>query len=124
MLEARDRIADLEAELLQLRGSATAPKPALTVPAPTAKPGIATQAPAPIKTGNIVENRGPAEKAPVKKALPPEADTPVLIQKILDVTNLDDLLAMLSNNAHTALQQSLIYQEVKKRRNLVANRFQ
>jgi hypothetical protein len=69
LTEARDRIEILEAQLLQLRGSATAAKPASTVPTPTAKPAIATpatpQTPAAIKTGNIVENRGPAEKAPV-----------------------------------------------------------
>lgn len=59
-----------------------------------------------------------------KKALPPEANTPVLIQRILDVTELDDLRLMLDNPVHTPIQQAAIYKEVKARRSLVANRFQ
>jgi DNA-binding XRE family transcriptional regulator len=55
--------------------------------------------------------------APPPKSLPVSADTPVLIQKILDVTALDpDLLSMLSNPVHSPLQRSMIYSEVKKRR--------
>jgi hypothetical protein len=115
LTEARDRIADLETQLLQLRGSAPPANPVATSPA---TPGR-IQAPAPIKTGNIVENRGPAEKAPVKKALPPEANTPVLVQRIIDVTPLvPDLLSMLANPVHSPMQRAVIYAEVKKRRAL------
>lgn len=128
LTEARERIETLEAQLVQLRGVATAPQTVSIGPTPTAKPAITTpatpQTPAPIKTGNMVENRRPAEKAPVKKALPPEANTPVLIQRILDVTTLDDLLSMLGNNVHTKVQQACIYTEVRKRRSIEGNRFQ
>jgi transcriptional regulator with XRE-family HTH domain len=61
-------------------------------------------------------------KAPPAKLLPASADTPVLIQRILDVTNLDDLLSMLGNRAHSSLQTSCIYSEVKSRRALLAGR--
>jgi transcriptional regulator with XRE-family HTH domain len=66
----------------------------------------------------------PVNRARPKKALPPEANTPVLIQRILDVTELDDLRLMLDNPVHTPIQQAAIYKEVKARRSLVANRFQ
>jgi transcriptional regulator with XRE-family HTH domain len=59
---------------------------------------------------------GPAAPS---KALPPEANTPVLIQKILDVTTLDDLCLLLNNPAHTPTQRACIYNEVKRRRALV-----
>lgn len=69
--------------------------------------------PAASPTWQAVEER----HAPPPKSLPASADTPVLIQKILDVTVLDpDLLSMLSNPVHTPLQRSMIYSEVKKRR--------
>jgi transcriptional regulator with XRE-family HTH domain len=64
---------------------------------------------------------GPAAPS---KALSVTANTPVLIQKILDVTTLDDLRLLLNNPAHTPTQQACIYAEIKKRRDLVANRFQ
>jgi hypothetical protein len=53
-----------------------------------------------------------------KKALPPEANTPVLIQRILDVTTLEDLRSMLDNPIHTPIQQSCLYAEIRKRRDL------
>jgi DNA-binding XRE family transcriptional regulator len=128
LTEARDRIADLEA---QLRGSGMVPKPAAPA-SPKAKaqpagdPGADPTYPPTGTPGAERPNKTemPTGSAAPKKALPPEANTPVLIQKILDVTTLDDLRLLLNNPAHTPTQQACIYNEVKKRRNLVANRFQ
>jgi hypothetical protein len=58
---------------------------------------------------------------PEKKALPPAADTPVLIQRILDVTNIDDLRSMLDNPIHTRLQMACLYTELKSRRALLGD---
>jgi hypothetical protein len=127
LTEARDRIEVLEA---QLRGSGTTPKPAVpaspkakaqpagdpgsdpTYP-PTGTPGADRLAPTPMPV---------SFPATPRKALPPEANTPVLVQRILDVTALDDLLSMLGNPIHTPLQRTLIYEEVKKVRSLAAGR--
>jgi DNA-binding XRE family transcriptional regulator len=129
LTEARERIETLEAQLVQLRGAA--PKPILTVPAPTKLAGSGGDSsptfPKVTTPGADQPNKNQMATnfpAIVRKALPPEANTPVLIQRILDVTTLDDLCSMLDNPIHTPTQQSCIYVEVKKRRNLVANRFQ
>jgi hypothetical protein len=74
-------------------------KPAMPA-SPTAQAkaaGTGTDAPPfpPINSpGGIQPNKTPMAvnfPATPKKALPPEANTPVLIQKILDVTTLEDL---------------------------------
>jgi hypothetical protein len=132
LTEARERIEALEAQLLQLGGSV--PKPALTVPTPAAKTKLAGSGADPSPPFPPITTPGANQPnknqmatnfpAIVRKALPPEANTPVLIQRILDVTTLDDLCSMLDNPIHTPIQQSCIYAEVKKRRNLVENRFQ
>jgi transcriptional regulator with XRE-family HTH domain len=121
---ALDRISLLEA---QLRGSAKPAVPASpTAKAPTGDPGADPTYP---PTGTPGADRLAPTPMPVnppatpKKALPPEANTPVLIQRILDVTTLDDLLSMLGNNVHTKVQQACIYSEVKIRRSIEGNRF-
>jgi len=119
LTEARDRIADLEAQLLLLRGSATAPKAASTVPTPTAKPINTPGANQPNK--NQMAVNVPAVK---KAALSEAAVSPVLCQRELDVADFDTVLSMLDNPVHNQMQQACIYAEVKKRRALVANRFQ
>jgi DNA-binding XRE family transcriptional regulator len=131
LTEARERIEVLEAQLTQLRGAAA--QPAFTVPTPAAKPKLAGSGADPSPTfppittpGANQPNTNPMATnfpAIVRKALPPEANTPVLIQKILDVTTLEDLCSMLDNPIHTPTQQSCIYVEIKKRRNVVENRF-
>jgi hypothetical protein len=124
LLEARDRIADLEAQLLQLRGSATAPKAASTVPAPTMKPKLAgsgADAPTIATPGSVQPNKNQMAvnvPAPEKKSLPTTANTPVLVQLILDKTVFGDLLSMLDNPVHSSMQRACIYAEVKKRRAL------
>jgi transcriptional regulator with XRE-family HTH domain len=128
LTEARERIEVLEA---QLRGSGTAPKPAAPA-SPKAKaqpagdPGPDPVYPATGSPGADRPNQNEMQSGPAapSKALPPEANTPVLIQKILDVTTLDDLRLLLNNPAHTPTQQSVIYAEIRKRRALVENRFQ
>jgi hypothetical protein len=127
LTEARERIEVLEA---RLRGSA---KPAAVPASPTPKaqpagdpgadpiypptgtPGADRLAPTPMPV-NV-----PAVK---KAALSEAAVSPVLCQRELDVADFETVLSMLDNPVHTPMQQSLIYAEVKKRRALVANRFQ
>jgi ribonuclease D len=115
LLEAKGMIESLRA---QLKDAAPSPGKPASVPASPGRLQAAST------RQGIVAARMPEQKLPVKKALPAEATTPVLIQKILDVTELDDLRSMLDNPVHSPLQQSCIYNEVKKRRALVANRFQ
>jgi DNA-binding XRE family transcriptional regulator len=129
LTEARERIEVLEAQLLQLRGAA--PKPALTVPPPTVKPKLADASPLfpPITTpgaDRLAPTPMPVNVPAVKKAALSEAAvSPVLCQRELDVADFDTVLSMLDNAAaHTPMQQACIYREVKKRRALVANRFQ
>ena len=52
---------------------------------------------------------------------PPVGGGEYLISRRRDfkITSLEDLLSMLDNPAHSQLQQSLIHQSVKERRNLV-----
>jgi hypothetical protein len=56
---------------------------------------------------------------PPPKSLPADADTPVLIQKILDVTNFTDLQSMLGNPSLSPIQHSLVYSEMRRRRALL-----
>jgi DNA-binding XRE family transcriptional regulator len=130
LTEARDRIAVLEA---QLRGSGTAPKPAAPA-SPTAKaqpvgdPGADPTYPPTRTPGGDRPNPVPMPvniPAVKKAALSEAAVSPVLCQRELDVADFETVLSMLDNAAaHTPMQQSVIYAEVKKRRALVANRFQ
>jgi DNA-binding transcriptional regulator YdaS (Cro superfamily) len=52
------------------------------------------------------------------KQLPESAITPVLIQKLLDVTSTPDLSSMLGFVGHSPLQRGMIYGEIKKRRSM------
>jgi transcriptional regulator with XRE-family HTH domain len=128
--QAKEMIEDLRA---QLKGGAATllPKPAAPAPPkaktqPAGDPGADPIYPPTGTPGADRPNKTemPTGPAAPKKALPPEANTPVLIQKILDVTELDDLRLMLNNPIHSPTQQACIYAEVKKRRALVSNRFQ
>jgi len=57
---------------------------------------------------------------PARKVfLDPAANTPVLIQKILDVTTLDDLRLML-NGERDKLRIRCLYLEIKRRENLMS----
>src|SRR6476619_4557464 len=85
-------------------------KPAFTVPAATAKTKPAGDTGAyPIYPPTVTPggNQPNTNKMPVtvpaivKKALPPEANTPVLVQLVLDKTVFDDLLSMLDNPVHS-----------------------
>jgi hypothetical protein len=129
LTEARDRIEVLEAQLKQIRGAA--PKPAAPA-SPTGKakaqaagdPGAdpvypPTGTPGADRPNKIEMQSGPAAPS---KALPATADTPYKIGEILKNENLDSLLLLLANSAHTPLQRTLIYEEVKKVRNLVTGR--
>jgi transcriptional regulator with XRE-family HTH domain len=126
LTEAKERIEILEAQIR------LAAKPAVVPASPIAKAAAAgADAPPPFPpiTTPGAERLSPTPMpvnfpAIVRKALPPEANTPVLIQRILDVTTLDDLRSMLDNPIHTPTQQSCIYAEVRRRRALVENRFQ
>jgi hypothetical protein len=133
LLQAKEQLENLRLEVTQLKAAAVASpgKPA-SVPAspkakaqspagdpgadptypPTGTPGADRPNPTPMPSG---------PKAPTK-ALPVTADTPFKITEILKLENLDSLLLLLANPAHTPLQRSLIYEEVKQRRNLVAGR--
>lgn len=127
LTEARDRIADLEA---QLRGSGMVPKPG----APASPTGRAKAQPAGDPTFPSIATPNADRLAPTpmpvnipaikKAALSEAAVSPVLCQRELDVADFDTVLSMLSNPVHTPMQQACIYKEVKKRRALVANRFQ
>jgi hypothetical protein len=123
LTEAKERIEVLEA---QLRGSA---KPAAVPAPPKAKaqspagdPGADPTYPPTGTPGADRPNKTPMPASPAtpKKALPATADTPFKITEILKLENLDSLLLLLANPVHTPLQKSLIYHEVKARRNLVA----
>jgi hypothetical protein len=116
--DANSTIDELRSEVVRLKAAAVA-KPALTVPAPTAKPINTPGADQPNKTPMAV-----TVPATPKKALPPEANTPVLAQLILDKTVFDDLLSMLDNPVHSSMQRAVIYAEIKKRRSIEGNRFQ
>jgi hypothetical protein len=59
--------------------------------------------------------------APPPKSLPSSANTPVLIQKILDVTNFEDLSSMLGNPALSKLQTACVYAEVQNRRAIASD---
>jgi hypothetical protein len=132
---ARLRIASLNQEIVQLKAAA-ASSPGKTASLPSPSPigkakAASTGADAPpfppITTPNADRpNQNEMQSGPAapSKALPPEANTPVLIQKILDVTTLDDLRLLLNNPIHTPTQQSVIYAEIRKRRALVENCFQ
>jgi DNA-binding XRE family transcriptional regulator len=127
--EARERIAELNAQL-QSR------PPASGAPSPSQRPGPAKRldsSASPVYPTDSLKTPGAVQPnknemkvsvpLPEKKLLPVSANTPFLITEILKITSLEDLVSMLSNPAHSPLQQSLIYQAVKERRNLVANRF-
>jgi hypothetical protein len=132
--DARSRIASLNQEIGQLKAAAASPVKIILPPAsPKAKaksgggdPGADPVYPATGSPGADRPNKTEMQSGPAapKKALPPEANTPVLIQKILDVTELDDLRLLLNNPAHTPTQQACLYAEIRKRRALVENRFQ
>jgi hypothetical protein len=64
----------------------------------------------------------PKAAAVKRAALSKEAVSPVLCQRELDVADFDTVLSMLGNPVHTPMQQTVIYNEVKKRRALVNNR--
>jgi hypothetical protein len=57
--------------------------------------------------------------APIPKQLPVSADTPFKVEEILKLTNLEDLVSMLSNPVHSQLQKAMLYVEIKARRALV-----
>jgi hypothetical protein len=127
---AKEMLAARDAELAALRAAIASPaKPGATAPTPGAKSKLAGSAAdaSSITTpgGNQPNKNQMAVTVPaiVKKALPPEAITPFLISEILKVTSFSDLQSMLSNPIHSALQRSLIYQAIKERRDLEANRF-
>ena len=113
--EAREHIEVLEAQLLQLRGSATAPKPVLTVPAPMAKPATPTPTAARPNPVPMPVNVPP----PPKLTLSPDLDSPVKIQAVLDQMNLDDLRLAL-NGEKDGLRIRCLYLEIKKRENLMS----
>jgi DNA-binding XRE family transcriptional regulator len=117
--EARSRIAFLNQEIAQLKGGAVASsaKPATG----TAKPKLGSGTATPTIATPSAERLSPTPMpinypAPEKKTLPASANTPFLITEILKVTSFEDCLALLSNPAHTPLQRSLIFAEIKTRR--------
>jgi transcriptional regulator with XRE-family HTH domain len=117
--QAKEMIEDLRA---QLKGGAPLPaKPAAPV-SPTAKAQAGGSGAGAPPTDRPNKTPMPASPETPKKALPVTADTPFKITEILKLENLDSLLLLLANPVHTPLQKSLIYQEVKARRNLVASR--
>jgi transcriptional regulator with XRE-family HTH domain len=131
--EARSRIESLNQQIAQLKGGAAplpgkpaAPASPKAKAQPMGDPGSDPVYPPARTAGGDQPNTNEMESGPAapSKALPVTANTPVLIQKILDVTTLDDLRLLLNNPAHTPTQQACIYSEIRKRRDLVANRFQ
>jgi hypothetical protein len=127
LTEAREKIEVLEAQLLELRGSATAPKPASVPASPKAKaqpagdpgadpafppintPGADRLSPTPMPSG---------PKAP-SITLSADLDSPVEIQAVLDKMNLGDLRLAL-NGTKDKLQIALLYREIRARRELLS----
>jgi transcriptional regulator with XRE-family HTH domain len=115
LTEARDRIADLEA---QLRGSAKPAAPA----SPTGKAKAADAPPfPPINTpGGSQPNKTPMASGPKAPSiiLSADLDSPVKIQAVLDKMNLHDLRLAL-NGTKDKLQIALLIREIRARRQLV-----
>jgi len=91
------------------------------VPKPAVKPKLGSGADTPTITTPGAERLSPTPMpvnfpAPEKKTLPASANTPFLISEILKITSFEDCLALLSNPAHTPLQRSLFFAEIKTRR--------
>jgi DNA-binding XRE family transcriptional regulator len=115
LTEARDRIADLEA---QLRGSA---KPAAAPASPKAKaqpardPGADPIYPPITTPGADRPNKTEMQSGPAAPSitLSADLDSPVKIQKVLDQMNLDDLRLAL-NGTKDKLQSALLYREISK----------
>lgn len=130
LASAKEMLAARDAEIAALRrGAAASPaKPALTVPKLAGSGADASPTyPATGTPGANQPNKNqmavnvPAVK---KAALSKSAVSPVLCQRELDIADFDTVLSMLDNPVHTRMQQACIYAEVKKRRNLEANRLQ
>jgi flagellar motor protein MotB len=116
-----ETISALRSEVARLQGAPTATTKLTSARADSSSsvyptdgslspPGSARLSPAPKKVGVFT--------VPKKAALPPEADAPVSIQKILDLANLETLKSLCDNPIDTRLQRACIYAELKKRREL------
>jgi hypothetical protein len=145
LAEAHTKIADLTTRLAQLQRGRSPNGDKISIsPKPTTLPAAATP-PAPVGTrsGRNIEmrfnppaprqqadsppvgpgvtgnfHRNPETKAIVPKQLPATAVSPVLVQRILDVSSIEDVASMLSNPAHSKMQRAVIYNEMRLRRRL------
>jgi transcriptional regulator with XRE-family HTH domain len=105
LTEARDRIADLEA---QLRSGVT-PRPAAQ-----ASPGRLQAAPT---RQGIVAARMPEQKLAEKLSLPASATTPFLADEIIKVTPTDSLRRMLDSET-ISWRKAALYRAIKEREKL------
>ena len=114
LLQAKEQLEAARQTIAQLKSKSAAAGPTPNPPPAQAPPTNPSDLPG--------FKRVQSPLPPPAKQLPKSANTPFLIGEILKVTNFEDCLSLLANPAHTPLQQSLIYSEVKSRRDLTANR--
>jgi len=122
---AKELIDDLRA---QLKTQSVAVPPTAKVPivlkaatAPTPTPPPAQMPPIdPSAAPGFKRVQSPSPQPP--PLLSPSLDTPFKIGEVLKNTSFEDCLALLANPKHTRLQLSLLYSEVKLRRDLEAGR--
>ncbi len=121
---AKEYLSSLREEISLLQKGQGTPRSSEPV-LPTPKPPSVQADPAPFNPRKTDPSFKEVKPAPVPKPplLPVTANTPYLVDQILRVTPFSELIALLENPAHTPLQTSLIYQEVKARRAIVENRY-
>lgn len=124
LLEAREML-DLLRQELKLQAGRTGNLPRVAEPnLPKPKGPLLGGDPKPFdpeKVDPSFKKMEDTKPVPLKR-LPESANTPVAIQKILDLTVLEDLVSMLDNPEHSPLQRGMIYTEIKRRRSLTGNR--